>query len=138
MATSSSDVVAGTNGTAVQYNNLRADVVLGKGIVGTETDGATVTIDWTDTTKGKIRTITMAGSRTFVFSGAAVGQVLGVRFVQDATGNRVPTLPANTTLPSGATVVPWSTAANKIDFIIFVCTSATPTYDALYAGIGNS
>lgn len=131
----SSDVTAGTDATALSYNNLRKDVILAKGVPGTETDAATVTIDWSDKTKGKIRTVTIAGSRTIAFSNVTVGQFLILRVIQGGTGSYTLTWPANISWPYG--VVPTlSTAVGKIDWLVFYCkvAGATPTYDGFQSG----
>jgi hypothetical protein len=130
----SSEVVAGTNATATQYNNLRKDNVLGKSVLGTETDAATITIDWSDKTKGKVRTVTLgAAGRTVAFSNATVGQMIILRAKQDGTGGRT-----ITTWPAGInwqfSLTPTQTpTANKTDVYGFLCT-ATNTYDGYILG----
>lgn len=131
----SSNVTAGTNATATQYNNLRSDVVLAKTVMGTETYGATVTIDWSDATKGKVRTVTLAGNPTIAFSNVTVGQVIFIRLVQDATGNRTVTWP--TIKWPGGSAPTLTTTAAKIDAFMIVCTAAS-TYDGYHAGFGLS
>lgn len=131
----STDVVAGTNATAEQYNDLRNDIMMGKRINGTETDGATITIDWSDATKGNIRTVTLGGNRTIVFSNASVGQSILIRLVQDGTGNRTVTWPT-IKWPSGQAPTLTSTA-NSIDAFLIFC-SAASTYDGYFAGFGLS
>lgn len=123
MATNSSDVTAGTNATATQYNNLRKDLVLGVSDLGTETDGATITIDWSDKTKGKIRTVTLAGNRTLAFSNVTVGQSIILRVIQDSTGSRTLDFPANIKWRGSAepSLIP---TANKMDVFAFLCTSS--------------
>jgi len=134
----SDDVVAGTNATATQYNNLRKDMFMGKRLSGTETDGATITIDWSDTTKGVIRKITLGGNRTIAFTNPVLDQSIVVRVAQDGTGGRTATWPGNITWPGGAAPT-LSSAANKIDMFLFTCTNAsTPTFDAAIVTMGNS
>lgn len=131
----STDVTAGTNATAPQYNNLRKDVVLGQCVMGTETYAATVTIDWSDKTKGKIRTITLTGNPTIAFSNAAVGQAILIRLAQDGGGSRTVTWPT-IKWPGGVAPV-LTTTASKIDAILIICTAAS-TYDGYHAGFGLS
>lgn len=134
MAVSSTDVVAGTNGTAPQYNNLRGDVVLGKNVYGVDTYGASIAIDWSDTTKGKVRTITLTGDPTITFSNYVVGQAIAIRFVQDGTAGHTPTLPSGIIYPSGSTPT-FSSTPNAVDLLIFICTNAsTPTFDCYFGG----
>jgi len=137
---SSSSVTAGVNATAAQYNNLREDVVLGRLVQGTDTYGATTTIDWSDTTRGKVRTVTMTGNiTTLAFSNPVAGQVIVLRLIQDATGSRtVDTWPTTIKWPSGVAPV-LSTGANKIDSFTFICISTGPSvFDALFNGFGLS
>lgn len=130
----SSDVVAGTNAVADDYNKLRADVVLAKAVQGTETDGATVTIDWSSKTKGKVRTITLGGNRNFVFANATVGQWLYLRIIQGSGGSKVPTWDASMTIKWPSGVVPvLSSTEGAIDGLVFLCT-ASDVYDGLFAG----
>lgn len=126
----SSDVSAGVNATATQYNNLRKDVVLGQLVQGTETYAATTDIDFTSLIRGKVRTVTLTGNTIFTFTGAVAGQVLYLRIVQDATGSRTVTWPSGIKWPGG--VAPTlSTTANKIDTICILCTATGPVaYDA--------
>jgi hypothetical protein len=139
MAVDSNDVTAGTNAVFTQYNNLRGDLVLGKNTYGEDADGATITIDWSDKTKGKIRTIVLGGNRTIVFTNPVKGQTLTIRFVQDATGGRSITLPAGITYPGGS-APPLSTGANQIDIFTFICSETSPsvTYDMAIVTMGNS
>lgn len=123
----SSTVTAGTNGTATQYNNLRADVLLGNKQLGTDTDAATVTFDMSDVTKGNIRTVTLGGNRTLAVSNVQVGQAFILRLKQDGSGNRTVTWFSTISWPSG--VVPTlTTTANKTDVFGFICTGSG-TYD---------
>lgn len=139
MATDSTDVTAGTNATATQYNNLRGDLILGKNVFGQEVDGATITIDWSSKTKGKYRQITLMGNRTFVFTNPTPGQVLVLRVIQDGTGGRTATWPSGITWPGGSAPT-LSSGASKIDMFCFICTSISPSnaYDAAIVTMGNS
>lgn len=132
----SSNVVAGTNATANHYNNLRKDVVLGNKIVGSESDGATITFDLGDTTKSNIRSVTLGGNRVLAVSNVSVGQVFIVRLTQDGTGSRTVTWFSTIKWPGG--VAPTlSTTAGKTDVFGFICTSAG-NYDGFYVGFGLS
>lgn len=128
----SSDVVAGTNATATQYNNLRGDAILGLRAVGSETDGATITFDLSDKTKTNIRTVTLGGNRTLALSNVSTGQVFVIRLVQDATGSRTVTWWSTIKWP-GATAPTLTTTANRTDVFGFICTG-TNTYDGFYLG----
>jgi hypothetical protein len=124
--TSSTDVTAGTNATALQFNNLRKDWLTGAGIYGTETDGATVTFDFSDQTKGNVRTVTLAGNRTLAVSNVAIGQRFVLVLKQDAVGTRIPTWFAGISWPYN--VVPTLTVtASKYDTFGFICI-ASNTY----------
>lgn len=127
MATNSSDVTAGTNATSTQYNDLRKDHVLGVNNLGTETDAATVTVDWSDKTKGKIRTVTLGASRTLAFSNVTVGQAIYLRVIQNGTGGWTLTQPAGVKW-GGVTAPVVTPTANRMDTFVYVCTAAA-TYD---------
>lgn len=131
----SSEVTAGTDATASSYNNLRKDVVLGKTVQGTESDAATITIDWSDKTKGKVRSVTIGGNRTLAFSNVTVGQFLILRVTQGGTGSYTLTYPANVNWPYGVTPT-LSTAVGDIDWLVFYCKVAggTPEFDAFQSG----
>lgn len=130
----SSDVVAGTNAKATDYNNLRKDLMLAKGIRGTETDAATITIDWSSITKGKTRDVTLGGNRTIAFSNVTVDQWLILNIIQDATGGRTVTWPAGFVWDSGSAPV-LSTTPSVIDTIVIHCTGAG-AYRGYIAGMG--
>lgn len=134
----STEVTAGTNATATQYNNLRKDMFMGKRLSGSETDGATITIDWSDTTKGVFRRITLGGNRTLAFSNPVLDQSIVLRIAQDGTGGRTVTWPGNITWPGGSAPT-LSPGANKVDIFLLTCTDAgTPAFDAAIVTMGNS
>ena len=108
--------------------------MLGKRILNAETDGATVTIDWSDVTKGNIRTITLGGNRTIAFSNVTVGQAILIRPIQDGVGSRTVAWPAGIKWPSGSAPT-LSTAVGAIDAFLIVCT-AGGEYDGYFAGFG--
>ncbi len=129
MAPTSSDVTAGTNATASQYNQLRADVNKGLKTNTTVSDGATITFDLS---LGNVFTTTMAGNRTLAISNATVDQVFILRLVQDATGTRVPTFFTTIKWPAG-TAPTLTTTANKTDVFGFIVTGVG-TYDGFIIG----
>ena len=130
----SSDVVAGANAMATDYNKLRADVVLAQAINSTETDGATVTVNWSDKTKGKIRDVTIEGNCNIIFSNAVVKQSLLLNIIQGSGGSKIPTWDASMTIkwPSGNAPT-LSTTAGAIDSFLFVNTG-TNAYRAYFCG----
>lgn len=132
----SSDVTAGTNATSTQYNNLRKDAILGLRAVGSETDGATVTFDLSNTTKTNVRTVTLGGNRTLALSNVSVGQVFIIRLVQDATGSRTVTWWPTIKWPGGSAPT-LSTGANRVDVFGFICTGSG-TYDGFFLGFDLS
>jgi len=86
----------------------------------TLTDGATITIDWST---GNTFTVTLGGSRTIAFSNDVDGQLIKVRFLQDATGGRTLTWPAGLKWAGGS--APTLTAtASKADWIGFIRTGS--------------
>lgn len=121
--TDSADVTAGTNATATEYNNLRKDLVLGQLIKSTDTDGATITFNLGDNTKGNWRDVTLAGNRTLALSNVSVGQRFVISLTQDATGSRTVTWFSTIKWP-GNTVPTLTTIAGKTDTFGFRCTSA--------------
>ena len=118
----STAVTAGTNATIAHINNLRQDFLTGNGIWGTDSDGATVTFDFSDVTKGNVRTVTLGGNRTLAVSNVDVGQRFVLAIKQGAGGNTVNWFsgilwPAN--------VVPALTStAGKYDVFGIICIGA--------------
>lgn len=127
--TDSSAVVAGTNATAAEYNNLRNDLLNGKRNITTDTDGATITFDLDN---NSIHQVVLGGNRTLALSNVNVGQVFILRLVQDATGNRVPVWFTTIKWAAGSAPV-LSTGANAVDVFGFICTSAN-NYDGFIIG----
>jgi len=128
----STDVTAGTNATAIEYNNLRKDLVLGKKVSGTETDGVTVTFDLSNKTKGTIRTVTLEGNRTLAISNESTDQVFVIKLKQDGTGSRTVTWFSTIKWP-GNVVPTLTTTAGKIDVFGFIVTSAD-NYEGFIVG----
>ena len=121
MATNSSDVVAGTNATALVYNNLRKDHRLGISNPVTDTDGATVTFDL-GTNGDKIHSVPLGGNRTLALANGVVGQAFVIRLIQ-GTGGQTVTWFSTIKWPFGLAPV-LSTTSGKTDVFGFLCTSA--------------
>lgn len=125
----SSAVVAGTNATATQYNNLRNDVLLGLRSIQSNTDGSTVTFDMSVSND---HTVTLGGNRTLAFSNVTTGQWFHIQLVQDGTGSRTVTWPAGIKWPS-ATAPTLTTTANSRDSFIIHCIGSG-SYVGYFAG----
>lgn len=80
----------------------------------TLTYSATTNIDFSLATSFKI---TLTGGVTFTFSNPRAGMVKRLRIVQDGTGSRTVTFPANMKYPDGSAIT-FTTTANAIDEII--------------------
>ena len=91
------------------------------------TDGATITVDWS---LGNSFTVTLGGNRTIAFSNDVAGQLIKIRFLQDATGSRTLTWPAGILWPGGIAPV-LTTTASKADWIGFICRTAGSAYDGV-------
>jgi len=133
----SSNVVAGTNGTAPQYNNLRKDLLLGARINEAVDGDANITLDFSDVAKGNIKTIDVDQNIIVAFSGITVYPTLFfIRFVMDAAGGHTITLPSGIKYPGG-TAPTISNGANEVTGLMFICTEAGK-YDCYYAGFDLS
>lgn len=129
MAMNSSDVVAGTNAVATDYNKLRKDVRNAIKDPQTATDGATVTFDLS---AGAIQGVTLGGNRTLALSNATVGQAFIINLTQDGTGSRTVTWFSTIRWVDG--VAPTlTTTASKRDTFGFICTGSG-TYDGYIVG----
>jgi hypothetical protein len=112
MTMNSSDVVAGTNATASQYNNLRKDVRNAIKDLQTDNSGAF------DLATGAIQTRTLDGTNgAITFTGATAGQAFLIMLKQDGTGSRTATWP--TIKWTGATTPTLTTTANRTDIFAF-------------------
>lgn len=131
----STEVIAGENIMASQYNDLRGDVVLSRGVMGTESDVATVTLDASDKTKGRIRTVTITANRAIQISNATAGQTLVLRIIQGGSGGyTISSWLSGKTLTWNGDVAPvLGTAVGDIDTIGFICV-ATDTFEGYYLG----
>lgn len=73
-----------------------------------------------DVTVATLNIITLTAACTFTFPAAAAGKSFMVALVQDGTGGRLATWPANVKW-SGATAPTLTTAAGKTDLLSFFC-----------------
>jgi len=126
---SSSDVTAGTNATATQYNNLRKDSKNGLKNRNSASDAATVTFDLSLTS---VQSVTLGGNRTLALSNPTTDQFFVVRLVQDGTGSRTVTWFSTIKWPQNA-VPTLTTTASKTDVFGFHCTGSG-TYDGFIIG----
>lgn len=125
----SSDVTAGTNATATQYNNLRKDF---RDAIRTwidATDGATITFD---VSLGALQRVTLGANRILAISNDADAQAFVLRIKQDATGSRTVTWFAGISW-AGGSVPTLTTTINKADTFLFLRTG-TNTYDGFIVG----
>lgn len=121
MTTNSSDVTAGTNATATQYNNMRKDVLTSRKSVVTATDGATVTFNLDS---GSIQQVTLGGDRTLALSNDNNGQSFVVILRQDGTGGRTVNWWSNIKWAAG-TAPTLSTDASAVDIFGFIRIGST-------------
>jgi len=131
MTMNSSDVTAGANIFASDYNDLRADVKNGVKNITSNSDGATVTFNLATS---NIHTVTLGGNRTLALSNVAVGQAFMLRLVQDGNGSRTVTW-FSTIKWAGGSAPSLSTTAGATDVFGFLCTS-TGNYDGYYVALG--
>lgn len=115
----SSQVTAGANIRASDHNNIYKDIVLGNLVFGTDTDGATVTFDLSDVTKGKVRSVTLGGNRTLAVSNVTANSAFLIILKQDATGSRTVTWWSGIKWPN-ATAPVLTTTANRYDIFQFL------------------
>ena len=127
------DVIAGQNATALEYNNLRSDLVLGKRKSGTETDSATITFDFSDKTKGSVRTVVLGGDRTLALDNVDVDQIFVIRLVQpSASAGKTVTWFSTIKWPDGVEPT-LSTDVDVVDSFGFICTG-TNEFDGYIVG----
>jgi len=126
----STAVVAGTDATATQYNNLRKDAIASKKGTATATDGATVTFNLNE---ASVQTVTLGGNRTLALSNVSVGQIFCIRLVQDGGGSRTVTWWSTIKWPYNVTPT-LTTTGGKTDVFVFICTGSG-TYDGFTVGL---
>lgn len=88
----------------------------------TLTDGATVTIDWSD---GNIHKVTLGDNRTIAFSNVTPPQSVRVFVTQDATGSRTLSYPASVHFMGGEPTL--STKGGSTDILVFTAPTSTET-----------
>lgn len=98
-----------------------------------DVDGATITLDW----NWNRHQVTLGGNRTIACSSVTLGQAIKLRLIQDGTGSRTVTWPANIYWPGG--VAPTlTTTANRWDVIVLECIAidayGVPSYEGYIAG----
>lgn len=132
----SSDVSAGVDIYAADHNNLRKDILLGGRIAESKAGAPIITLDFSDVTKGNIKTVNLDQDVTIRFSGITVyPTVFFVRFVQNSTGGFTATIDqTGVKYPSGSQAAV-ATGANEVTGFMFVC-NATNDFDCYYAGFG--
>lgn len=118
--TNSSDVTAGTNGTALAYNNLRKDWLTGAKVLFTETDSATIDFDLE---VSNLQIVTLGGNRILSLSNPVVGQVYTIILKQDATGSRTVTWWSGIAWVNGSAPT-LTTTASKRDIYTFIVESS--------------
>jgi hypothetical protein len=80
--------------------------------------------------------ITLTGGLTLNFSNGFDGQIIRARLVQDSSGGRVLTLGAAIGLSTDLSTVTLSSAANKVDYLIFEWRSANSKANLLALNMG--
>lgn len=111
----SSDVTAGTNATATQYNNLRKDLRNAIKDLQSNSDGATITFDLST---GAFHTVTLGDNRTLALSNVTSGQSFLIILKQDGTGTRTVTWWGSIKW-ANATVPVLTTTASRYDIFAF-------------------
>jgi hypothetical protein len=125
----SADVVAGTDGTALAFNNLRKDVRNAIKDPQTDNSGAF------DLSTSAAQDRTLDGTNgTLSLSNETVGQYFIITLIQDATGSRTVTWFSTIKWPGSVTPT-LSTTASKRDVFGFRVTSAG-NYDGFIVGQG--
>ncbi len=113
LSLASPQLVAASNQPAKPYYDL--------------TDAPTIAVDWNN---GAMQTVVLGGNRKFSFTGGQPGRTYLLSITQDAHGSRTVTWPADVRWPGG-TPPTLTTTANKTDYIGFVYSGRSKTYDML-------
>jgi hypothetical protein len=92
------------------------------------TDAPTIVVDWNN---GALQTVVLGGNRKVTFTGGQPGGYYMLSLIQDAHGSRTVTWPANVRYPGGDVPPTLTTTANKTDYIGFVYSGRSKTYDML-------
>lgn len=116
MAPLSSAVVAGANAKASEYNNLRLDWLRSLKTLTSVAYATTMTFNLALT--NFFITEALTGNPTFAFSNITTSQPFTIIILQDGTGSRVVTWPANIKWQGG--VAPVLSGANNYDIFSFV------------------
>ena len=113
------------------------DVSLGSRIyqdLTTETDGATVTLDWSTGNQG---IVTLGGNRTLAFSNLQTGQRYTLWIKQDGTGTRTLTWPAYM-IWDGGSAPTLATTGGNYDCIVFTCLDDTGAAEIVHGALEAS
>lgn len=97
-------------------------------VVSTVAYSATPTIDWDGV---DVARITLTGNMTPTFTGAVDGQKCILEVIQDATGSRTSTWPANVRFGTDITGITLTNTPSKIDRIGFIYNAAASKYDVV-------
>lgn len=132
----SSNVVAGTDVVIGDINNIRKDLFLGARIAETKAGAAIVTLDFSDVTKGNIKTVNLDQNIVLRFSGITVyPTIFFVRFVQNSTGGFTVDIDQSGVKYPGKSQAAVADGANEVTGFMFVCNAAND-FDCYYAGFG--
>ena len=96
------------------------------------TDAPIIAVDWNN---GATQSVVLGGDRKFTFTGGQPGGYYTLSITQDAHGSRTVTWPADVRWPGithGAPPPILTTTANKTDYIGFVYSGRSKTYDMLF------
>ena len=132
----SSDVTAGTDIVIGDHNSLRKDLLLGGRVSEAISGATTVTLDFSDVSKGNIKRIDLDQNIDLLFSGILVyPSVFFVQFVQDPSGGHTVTVTESGVGYPGGSQAPVADGANETTGWMFVANSVGD-YDCYYAGFG--
>lgn len=130
--------ISGTNFTAKQVTDILIqdinDVGAWTGVFtgATRTIPVSVTYATTTTIDATLSNVfyvsTLTGNTTLAITGGADGQTINIRFVQDGTGSRTVTLPANVTANGSI-----SSTATYVTWLILTYVSSASRWEGSYA-----